>query len=70
MKGLPEIDVPWFELDPRSCKRCCHSFYDSKDRELRYLRCGRGPYGQQCRYERHDDGDCKREGVHFKERGA
>lgn len=69
-RGLPPIDAPWFDRDPRSCKRCAHSFYDSSDTELRYLRCSRSQYSQQCRYERHDTGDCKPEAIHWKERGA
>ena len=69
-KGLPPIDVPQWLLDPRSCKRCKHSYFDSSDIELRYMRCGFSQYSQQCRYERHDTGDCKPEALHWTERAA
>ena len=68
--GLPEMDIPKWRRDPHDCQKCTHSFYDSKDVELRYLRCGRGQYSQQCRYERHDTGDCKPEALFFKARVA
>lgn len=68
-RGLPPIDVPLHLQDPRSCKRCKHSFYSADDTQLRYLRCGRSEYAQQCRYERHDTGDCRPEALYWTERG-
>ncbi|MEN6302211.1 MAG: hypothetical protein ABFD96_05760 [Armatimonadia bacterium] len=68
--GLPPLDVPLHERDPHDCRRCKHSYYDSKDEGRRYLRCGRSQYSQQCRYERHETGDCKPEALHWKERGV
>lgn len=70
INGLPPLDVPLHERDPRPCKSCTHSFFDGRDAELRYMRCGRSDWSQQCRFERHDTGDCKPEGIYFKERGA
>jgi hypothetical protein len=67
-KGLPPIDIPFHLQDPHSCKRCKHSFYASNDSELRYLRCGRSFYSIQCRYERHETGDCKPEALFWTER--
>lgn len=68
--GLPPLDVPLHLRDPHDCRRCKHSYYDSKDEERRYLRCGRSQYSQQCRYERHDTGDCRPEALHWKGRGV
>lgn len=69
-KGLPPMDVAWWERDPHSCKRCVHSFYSAADPDLRYLRCSRGDYAIQCRYERHDTGECKPEALFWKERSV
>jgi len=68
INGLPKMDVPHHLRDPHSCKRCVHSFYGASDPELRYLRCGRSEYSSQCRYERHETGDCKPEALYWKER--
>lgn len=70
VQGLPVLDVPLHERDPHPCRRCVHSFYDAGDTELRYLRCGRQQYTIQCRFERHDTGDCKPEALFWKERVA
>ena len=76
IKGLPPLetfethDVPFHEQEPNSCKKCTHSFYSSNDTKLRYLRCGRSDYGQQCRYERHETGTCGPAALHRKERAA
>lgn len=68
-QGLPEIDVALHEREPRPCKRCKHSFFSKEDAALRYLRCGLSQYSQQCRYERHETGDCGPDALHWKERG-
>lgn len=72
-KGLPPLpidDPPLFELGERACRHCKHSFYASNDTGLRYLRCGRNQYAQQCRYERHETGECGPDAIYFKERSA
>lgn len=69
ISGLPPIDVPHFMRDPHSCGRCKHSYFDSDDTYLRYMRCSRSRNSQQCRYERHETGDCRPEALHWKERG-
>lgn len=69
INGLPPIDVPWWRKDPHDCLRCKHSFYQSSDRELRYPRCGRSEYAQQCRYERHETGTCGPDAIYWTERG-
>lgn len=69
-RGLPPIDVPFHLQDPNSCKRCIHGFYSASDRDFRYLRCGRSEYQQQCRYERHETGDCGPAAIHWKERAV
>lgn len=68
-QGLPEIDVPLHEREPRPCKRCKHSYYSKDDKHLRYPRCQRAPFSRQCRYERHETGDCGPDALHWKERG-
>lgn len=68
-KGLPEIDLPFHEQEPHSCKRCKHSFYAGNDPALRYLRCGRSEFSQQCRYERHETGECGPSAIYWTERG-
>lgn len=68
VKGLPPIDIPLHERPLYDCRRCKHSFYQASDTELRYLRCGRGQYSIQCRYERHENGECKPEALFWKER--
>lgn len=68
-KGLPEIDVPWWLKDPHSCRACKHSYFDSSDTGFRYMRCGRASHSQQCRYERHETGDCGRDAIYWKARG-
>lgn len=69
-RGLPPIDVPFHLQEPLSCKRCKHSFYHASDTELRYLRCGRSQYSIQCRYERHETGECGPAAIHFNARGV
>lgn len=69
-KGLPPLDVPFHLQDPHSCKRCKHSFYGADDPGFRYLRCSYNRYGQQCRYERHETGDCGPAAIHWKERAV
>ena len=70
VKGLPPLDEPPFHMQdkPHSCRDCTHSFYQSSDHALRYLRCGRAEYSQQCRYERHETGTCGPAALHFKAR--
>lgn len=68
-RGLPPIDWPFHLQEPLSCKSCKHSFYQASDTELRYLRCSRSLYSIQCRYERHETGDCKPEALFWTERG-
>jgi hypothetical protein len=68
--GLPTLDGPLHLRDPHDCRRCKHSFYTADDAERRYLRCGKSEWTNQCRYERHDTGDCKPEALHFKARGV
>ena len=70
IKCIPPIDAPFHMQDPNSCKRCVHSFYHAADTDLRYLRCGRSEYQQQCRYERHETGDCGPAAIHWKERAS
>jgi len=70
VKGMPDIDVPLHEREPHPCKRCKFSFFDAKDTELRYIRCGRSFYSNQCRYERHETGDCGPDAIFWRERGA
>lgn len=62
-------EIPFHLQEPFSCKSCRHSFYGSNDRKLQHLRCGRGHYSQQCRYERHETGDCGPLAIHFRARG-
>lgn len=69
-RGLPSIDVPIHERDPRPCKACKHSFYDSRDDGLQYLRCSYSQYSERCLYQRHETGDCGPDGKHWKARGA
>ena len=68
-QGLPEIDVPLHDRGPQPCTGCTHSFYSADDKALRYLRCGRSQHAQQCRYERHETGDCGPDGIYWKARG-
>lgn len=63
--GLPPIDIPDWLLEPRSCKACKHMFYQSADRDLRYPRCGRARHSQQCRYERHETGECGPDAIYW-----
>jgi hypothetical protein len=68
--GLPPVDVPFFERDPRSCKRCAHAFYSPSDLERRYLRCGFSKYKLLCCYQRHETGWCGPDAVNWKDRGT
>lgn len=68
VKGLPDIDVPFFNMGENPCRDCVHYYYQSNDRDLRYPRCGRAQYAQQCRYERDPEGGCGPDGKHFKRR--
>lgn len=63
-------DTPLHLQEPYSCKSCRHSFYGSNDRHLQHLRCGRNQHSQQCRYERHETGECGPHAIFFKARGA
>lgn len=67
-QGLPPIDVPFHLQEPHSCKACKHSFYTLDDKSFRYLRCSHSPYQQQCRYERHETGECGPAAIYWKER--
>lgn len=69
-KGLPHMDVPLHLQDPYSCKRCSSSYYSADDTQFRYLRCGRAPHAQQCRYERHETGSCGPAAIYWTERTA
>lgn len=65
-KGLPEIDVPFYDLGDKPCRECRHSFFAADDTRFRYLRCDRT--SQQCRYERHETGSCGEDALYWKER--
>jgi uncharacterized cupin superfamily protein len=70
IRGLPPVDVPFHLQEPDSCKRCAHSFHSADDKAQRYLRCGRSEHSEQCRYERHETGNCGPAATHWKERGT
>lgn len=67
-QGLPPLDVPFHLQEPNSCKACKHSFFAASDPDRRYLRCSRGQYSQQCRYERHETGECGPAAIYWKAR--
>lgn len=69
-QGLTDIDLPFHLQEPNSCGRCKHSFYSADDMTRRYLRCGRAQHSQQCRYERHETGECGPDPKFWTERGV
>ncbi|MFM8745580.1 MAG: hypothetical protein ACKOED_02790 [Aestuariivirga sp.] len=70
IRGLPPIDVPFHLQEPDSCARCVHSFHSADDKAHRYLRCRLSDHAEQCRYERHETGNCGPAATYWKDRGA
>lgn len=66
--GLPPLEVPFHLQEPNSCKDCKHSYFRSDDTHHRYLRCSRHQWSQQCRYERHETGECGPAAKYWKDR--
>lgn len=66
--GLPPIDIPLHQRDPRDCRKCKQSYYDADDEALRYARCART--GNMCVFERDKDSACGPEAKHWMERGT
>jgi hypothetical protein len=59
IEGLPPLDTPQWQRDPHSCLSCANVFKDSGDYYCRRTRT-------RCRFERHETGECKPEGLHWK----
>lgn len=65
-RGLPDLDVPFHDQEPNPCSRCKHAYFAADDKALRYRRCDRS--NQQCRYERHETGECGPAAIYWKAR--